>query len=355
MKLSIEREMRIRPSGKVFLLTFILIQLAALNTGENLFYLIGGALFSYLAVGYVVARWSLYRVEIIRDAPYSAYRLDDFTVLLHLQNRKRFFPAISLRIQSGETGAVLYANKLPPGVPVTLRFAESIPKRGLQTLPPVYLSTAFPFGLFMRRVILQDHQIVVVYPRVRPLHKNVLDKLDDSGQMPKITHAFGDEFYAMREYVPGDDLRHISWKVSARMGQLIIRELEPSTSRNVVLVLDTRGVPDTPQREAAFEDAMDLAASLAMSLLDQQYRVAVATPDTQLPLGKGHGHARELLEKLARVNPVPYEKCGDDWFKASGESFDAAKVYLTTDPAMWGQRPYGGHAAVLDPAESLYG
>jgi len=207
----------------------------------------------------------------------------------------------------------------------------------------------------MRRVILQDHQIVVVYPRVRPIYKNVLDKLDDSGQMPRVTHSYGDEFYALREYVPGDDIRHISWKVSARMGQFIIRELEPSTSRNVVIVLDTRGVPDSPQWEASFEDAMDLAASLAMALLDRQYRVALAAPDALLPLGKGHGHARELLEKLARMNAVPYESCGDDWFKASGESFDAAKVYLTTDPEKWGHRPFGVHAAILDPEESLYG
>ena len=54
------------------------------------------------------------------------------------------------------------------------------------------------------------------------------------GETPRLARGESDEYFCMRDYFPGDDLRRIAWKTSARLRKLVVREMEPSTSRNVI-------------------------------------------------------------------------------------------------------------------------
>src|SRR5690606_37344524 len=99
------------------------------------------------------------------------------------------------------------------------------------------------------------------------------------------------------------DLRKIVWRVSARLNHLIVRELEPTTSRNVMICVDTR-YAQVPGFDEHFEDAMDLAASLAVSFLNRQYAVGLLTPHTEVGLGEANAHAIAILDALARVSPL---------------------------------------------------
>jgi uncharacterized protein (DUF58 family) len=202
---------------------------------------------------------------------------------------------------------------------------------------------------------MEDGETILVYPRVYSLSKRITDELDDSGQTPKMSVSAGDEFFLLRDYVPGDDIRHVSWKVSARMGRLIVRELEPSISRMVVLVMDTRGLPKTLDDEENLELAMDLAASLAVTLLGLHYIVGLELPDCSIGLGRGGGQATKILEALAVANVVDESEYGDDWYRSNGNHAEASKVFLATDPARWGVANTQGRSRVLDPRESLHG
>jgi uncharacterized protein (DUF58 family) len=344
----------IRTSGKVFCIIAFLIQLAAANTGENLFYLVGGAILSFLAMSCLLSWLSLLNLSVSRTAPDSVHRLEPFTVWVRLRNSKKFMPSVSLRIQTGLESSYVYVDKLSPGGDVEIRVEELLPKRGIHVLPTLHVTSGFPFGLFSCELKLNDEREVVVYPRVRSLNNNVLDQLENDGRTPKVSIHVGDEFYSLREYAPGDDIRHISWKISARVGKWIIRDLEPSTSRQVMLVMDTRGVPNSKDLEEDFEAAFDLAASLVVALITMHFKVGLVGPDYEVELGKGTIQTRKLMQALARMEAQD-GGIGEEWMHQGGDPTDAARVYLATDPFRWGDRPFGASARVLHPGEVMLG
>ena len=347
---------RVRPSGYSFLIVAILVQLAAWNTGTNLLYMIAGAAESFVLAGFFLGRHTLRGLAPTRTAPAAVHRGDSIPVTIRVENRRRFFPAVSLRIdcpsEFGDSRA--YVAKIPAKKAALIRMRLTFPKRGVHPLPSLSIASAFPLGLFSRTMTIDDAQEVVVYPRIRAVRTAILEQLNGTGETPRLRRGDGDEFFSLREYAPGDDLRKISWRVSARVGHLVIRELEPNTSRNVVIVLDTRFVPDLPDFGDYFEDSIDLAASLALSFINKQYAVSVVTPDARVDLGDGNGHALKILDMLARLFPANPARHADNWFGGVEEARGIGYLVVAPDPGQWG-RPIGGRGArVVNPGEIVH-
>jgi uncharacterized protein (DUF58 family) len=348
--------LRFRTATFVFFGIFLLCEVAAFNTGENMLYLLAAFVLGFPLLAIVVSNAAFRGLELQREAPDAVHRNEPFTVSVRLNNRKRVLPAASLSVAfAGEDAAsAVYLPVIAPRTSATLHMSRIMPRRGVHALPDLRLSSAFPMGLIERSLLRADGLEVVVYPRVHRLDRAALEHLDDSGNRPRPTFATGDEFYALREYVPGDDIRLICWRVSARLGELIVRELEPGSARSIAIVLDARGVPGTLEAEERFELAIELAASLAVAFLDRQYSVALITPQGSAPLSQGEGHVLRVLNLLAHVSPVAYESLGDDWFLATGDLAGATRICVATDSARWGGPGLGGGVRVLDPEELLH-
>jgi uncharacterized protein (DUF58 family) len=347
---------RIQITALAFLMTFLLVELAGFNTGENLLYLLAAVTLALLLLGVALSFANLRGLQVVRHAPDSVHRDDPFHITITITNRKRFLPSFSfvLAFQREEWRPAAHVSTIPARSSVTLRVGRAMRRRGLHPLPPVVLKSGFPMGFFRRELIVDDGQEILVFPRIYRIQRSVLDRLDDSGNRPRPTLTPGDEFFALREYVPGDDIRHICWRVSARLGELIVRELEPGSVRSVAILLDTRGVPHSLEHEEQSERAIDLAASLSVAFLDRQYSVALITPEDSVPLGQGESHVLRVLRLLARVRPAEYAETGDDWARLSGDLSAAAKVYIATDPSQWGGHSLDGSVRVLDPQELLH-
>lgn len=350
-----QRRVILTKIGRVFLLFILLLLLAAFNTGENLFYLVTSGVISFLWVGWWATRKGAQRLTLDRSVPEAVHRDEAFGSILRLKNQHRFWPAIGISLTSSAWEDPLWLNSVPAGAIVEFRAYERMLKRGRHPLPPVRVETTFPFGLIQRSMTVDDGKTILVYPRVYSLSKKAMDDLDDSGRTPEVSFNDGDEFFSMRDYVPGDDIRYVSWKISARMGRLIIRELEPSISRMVVVVLDTRGLPETPEHEEKFEMAVDLAASLAVTLLSSNYVVGLELPDMCVHLGRGRGQATKILETLAVLDAVDESEYNDDWYTPKVNHAEASKIFLAGDPNRWGVAIQQGRARVLDPGEALHG
>ena len=230
---------------------------------------------------------------------------------------------------------------------------ESFPKRGVYRLPPLAVISRFPFGMFERRRRFIDHIEVVVYPRVQALRTTAIERLPGGRVAPRVPTGEGDEFFCLREYVRGDDLRRIAWRASARLGSLVVKEMTHAMARFAVFVLDTHQPEDLDHFEQRFEDAVELVASLAVTLLNQEFTVAVATPGHCLREGKGKAHVIKVLDVLARVQPSIYPDERDVEAFAMERGPEARLVFVSPDPRRWGQRtPFGG-STYLDAREVL--
>jgi len=350
---------RLRPAGWVLLIALVLVLLAAWNTGTNLLYIVVGGLCSFLLISFVLAGWSLLRVRASREAPDAVHRGEPFSVTLRLENRKTLVPAMSIRVEhrapvghNGAKGFGGYIVKIPPRRAALVRLSERFDRRGVHPLPALDLVSAFPFGLFERRRRARDGHEVVVYPRVRAVRPGALQQLSGAGAAPTFVRGHGDEFFSLRDYIPGDDVRQVAWRVSAHRGALTVREFARQTSRSIVFVLDTHRRTDLEGFDDAFEDAVELVASLAVTFLNQQYTVSIVTPGRRLPEGEGNTHRRKALDMLARVEPADgVSEGGYGWFSPGAESGRASYVFVSPDPRDWGRVSHAGRTRVIDPRE----
>ena len=349
-----KRKVRIRSTGWGFIIILVPILLAAWNTGANLLYIVVGGLISFVFLSIVFAFYALRDVEIRRSAPKAAYRHRPFPVHLRIENHRRWLSILSVRVErSNLAGAALgYVLKIPAGHAARLAVEEVVSKRGVYALEPYRLVTGFPFGLFETSITFHDDSEIMVYPRVFPVRANALERIPAASQAAIQPSDDGDEFFALREYVVGDDLRRIVWRISARMGKWIVRELARYNSRLVILALDTTYEPTVDGFQEGFEDAVELTASIAVMLLRRRYEVSIITPEGFLPGGDGKGHEIRVLRMLAQVNPsegaAPFGEKLD-----SLDRVDSTVFHLSPDPAKWGS--HHGHGRILDPRELVHG
>lgn len=352
-----KRLWRIRIPGWTFLFFWLLTQMAALNTGINLLYIMSGAMVAMAGLSIAGAFLTLRKISVRRDAPNAVYRHQPFRVHLRIENRKRILPVWGLRIEHADNPGRLagYVMHIPAHRAAMLSIEQVFPKRGVYPLPPLRLSTTFPFGFLLRACIFSDDQEIVVYPRVRPVRTHAVEQSPGARYAPRNPTGEGDEFFALRDYIPGDDVRRIAWRVSARRGAWVVRELTRDNSRTVIFLLDSsRPAQPSEDFEEHFEDAVELVASLGATLLSRQYIVGLEAPGHSVEHGEGPSQQKRLLEALARIQPATADEAVLFAQRArSIEHLRATIICVSPDPARWGRRD-GGLLRVLDPREVLH-
>jgi len=339
----------------VFVVMTLVVLLAAWNSGMNLLYLLVAGLFTFVVLSVFFSSRNLRGLTVVCEAPTAVHRGESVGIIVRVENHKPVLPAISLHIELAEAPgrSVGYLVKLPARRAGVVRISALFPKRGVFPPPPVDLVTTFPFGLIETRLRIHEGGDVVVYPRVRAVRPAALDAARGSGDVPRLTRGMGDEFFGLRGYVPGDDLRHIAWRISARKDELVVKDMAHETSRYVLFVFDARARLGMPDFEERFEEAIELVASLGTTLLQRQFRVGLLTAGLHLPEDEGKAQATRLLDALARLEPEP-ETMLDPFSRVAliEETHRVIHIYVSPDPAQWGTRI--GAAHVMRPAEVVH-
>jgi uncharacterized protein (DUF58 family) len=196
--------------------------------------------------------------------------------------------------------------ELGAGESVEHHYSVTAWRRGVYPLGPLVVRWGDPFGLTQREAQLAEPFELLVHPRVEPLTDRPLTRMwEDPPMRPPISKPWpsGAEFYGMRPYVPGDDVRKIVWRAYARTRELLVREAEQGISDKVVILLDnderfhSRGVISD-----SFETAVRAAASIGTHHLDQGYVVTLDTNSGRKLTALRAGPARTLmLDEMARA------------------------------------------------------
>lgn len=176
-------------------------------------------------------------------------------------------------------------------------------RRGRFEVGPLRATLHDPFGFatLTRRVLPAEE--VIVYPRVHdivaPPEISGLDLDRDHPRVRARVEPSG-EFMTLRDYAPGDDLRHVHWRSTARRGHLMVRQNETRRRAPVLLLLDVRA---RSHDRVSFERAVEACASIATAL-DRAGRPFEVVWSTGTIIGApGRRHLATVMDELAIVQP----------------------------------------------------
>ncbi|MBI4660938.1 MAG: DUF58 domain-containing protein [Verrucomicrobia bacterium] len=186
---------------------------------------------------------------------------------------------------------------------------EVIPlRRGLLRFTGATVARPNAFGLFRAFARVSAPGKVLVLPKRYPLPALALPgarKYQQGGVALASAIGQSDEFVALRDYRPGDPMRHIHWRSWARAGRPIVREFQDEFFVRHALILDTFA---GTEKGAAFEEAVSVAASFACSLDTQESLLDLMFVGPQaihFTVGRGVSHVEQALEILASVRACP--------------------------------------------------
>jgi uncharacterized protein (DUF58 family) len=309
------RRLRVLRPGGFLILGTLVLGLATLNTGNNLLYLLLGALLGTIALSGWLSEQALQHVAVHRSIPRGLTAGGSAHIIYTVSCRRKRQPGygLLLRERTGR-GALLdgsddeapaaiggaYLPVLEPDAAARCAAAVHARRRGVVQLAAVELSTSFPFGLFSKGRDLHAPGTLVIWPRTdRPVRPPRLGGSRGSRQSAGGSAAAGaerGEFRGLREYRTGDDPRDIHWRSTARRGELITREYDRDTADEYWIVLDTCA-PDA----AAGEAAVEIAATLVAGAAARGDRVGLAAGAVQIEPGPAAARVDRALDALAAV------------------------------------------------------
>ncbi|ULA69038.1 MAG: DUF58 domain-containing protein [Nitrospira sp.] len=340
-RLSQHRAIRVTTEGVRFLLLTLAVGVAAVNTGNNLFYLLLAMMLSLIVLSGLLSEQCVRRLEFHRHLPDTLFVNQPATATLWIANRKSHIPSVSLRLldvvagQDHDRG--IHLTHLAPGASTLRSYPLLIRRRGRYQLDGIRVVTPFPFGLFQKKAFYPQEASVIVCPELVPLPPMLIQEMNAIGRDHALARRGpGNSLYNLREFRPGDDSRAIHWMTTARTAKLMLKETEAEDQRTLTLAVFTIA----PDEEAeTFERALSIAASLTDQFLNNGVRLRLLLGDQQELLADGNETPLHLFHALALCERRPVAErvnVQSALVQALAGSQDGPTLLLSpwTDPAL---------------------
>ncbi|MGC2258311.1 MAG: DUF58 domain-containing protein [Candidatus Sulfotelmatobacter sp.] len=329
-------------AGVVYVLVTLVIGIAALNTGNNLLYIVVAAMLAAILVSGVVSALVLRGLQLDVRLPEHVFAGRPVVGSIALRNVGRALPSFSIRVvparkqtkvrkewrwepttfvfplnrspqnqwvrlrdwsvrrvevaadPPGIFEGMVYFPYLPPKAELTADLELCFERRGRYCESSFGVATRFPFAFLTKTKHVALQREILVYPRIDAPSElfEILPRV--RGEWESFVRGRGSDLYCIREYLPEDSARHVDWKATAKSGSLKVREFSREDERKLCIVFDNPGVGVIS--EAAYERAVNLAASLAWHFSSQDAEVSF--------LVAGQERVVEIDEFLARLAVV---------------------------------------------------
>lgn len=289
----------------IFLLLFVAIALAGFNSGNNLLYLISGIMLSTIVISIGVGRLNLAGVTIERRIPTYIFANQSFHVVLEVTNRKKRMNSYGITVRGGsKRQQTIFIPLLKRNAKLTHVIEDSFDRRGLHVFTPITIGSQFPWGLFnLGKKVAKKHD-VIVYPPIYEVSTVINGSSRIRDEFPQFVKGPGSGLYGVREYRHGEDISNISWKLSAKMDKLIVRETEAEEKRRVCVMFDNFLQGSTEEDLQRFENSVSAAASLVWYLWRNGYLLKLVTRDQVIGYGAGSFQIHKMLLVLANIAPT---------------------------------------------------
>ena len=297
-----KRNLRFTRLGRWYTALTVGIGLAAINTGNNLLFLVLGLLLASIVVSGILSEQSLRALRLERRLPSAATVGQPALVGIFVRNQKPRAPSFSLELREkgGDIEGRGFLVVLAAGQSAEIAYRLTPLRRGRHRFAQLEVATKAPFGLFEKSRPIDAPAELIVFPRrVEPLLL-ISRHLAREGERPQDRAGQGLEVHSLRDHRTGEDARTIHWKSTARAGKLIGVDREQEQRKRVCVVLDHRTLSG-----AALDASVEQAAALVERELDSGSEVGLALCGSGLPPGSGEVHLHRALTLLALVEPAP--------------------------------------------------
>jgi len=273
-----------------------------------------------LAVGFILGRSSY---GVLLDLARTRVAVGDSAVgsiAVSNTSARPLLPA-ALELPVGAATAVFHLPRMKPGQVHEDLFTIPTGRRAVIVVGPVRSVRADPLHLLRRQVLWTEPEDLYVHPKTVALGGSAAGFIRDLEGMPTTDLSSADvSFHALRDYVPGDDRRHIHWKTTARTNKLMVRQFEETRRAHLVISLSTNA--DEYASEQEFELAISAAASIGLQAIREQRDLDVLTQTGPLRCETG----RNLLDDMTRIEGAPRRKTAVDLARTLADTVPNASV-----------------------------
>lgn len=248
------RRLRFTREGRWFVGVTFAIGVGAINTQNNLLYLLLSLLVSMILLSGFLSEAMLRRLEVTRGVPPTLYARRRTPIEIRVRNHKRF-PSYAVEvedlIEGHHTMRRCFYLKVSAGREQATTYPFVFPKRGGYRFRGFEVRTKFPFGLFAKSFVVESPHEVVAYPEpaAGEAPHVVRRGMEESPRTWQV--GTGSERLDPRRFVPGDDPRLIRWRLTAKAGQILVSDRAADEARHIRIRIDNAWDGPPPDGAAA--------------------------------------------------------------------------------------------------------
>ena len=298
------RRLKFTREGKFFVGITLGVGFAAINTANNLLYLLLGMLLALIVVSGIMSELSLRDLTVVRRLPMRAQVGRAHLVEIEVFNHKSRVPSYAIEVEDLRFGQPAdkrcFFLKISPKSAQVAAYRRTPTKRGRDVHVGFRIATRFPFGLFEKSREVPAAGDLIIYPAVDPVQLPPSPPGRSSGQDGVIGRGHGEDFLGLKIMREGEDPRDIHWRKTAAVGQAVMRERAREARPDVTLPLDVlRPATAAEEWDTGFERRIRDVASRAVAHLKRGDSVTITTNAAGLARADRSVGADPVLRYLA--------------------------------------------------------
>ena len=244
---------KIKKSGFLFIILTIFLGFAAINTGNNLIYLITSTLLGFMGISGFFGKQNIYNLNVKLEFPEEVFANREFPLKIIIKNNRKFLPAFLIKLKISNQYVLFpfinvndHCTKI---IHVKFKF------RGINEIKNIQISSTFPYNFFIRFNYIKEDYKKLVYPE--PKKYTVFDEILSKDRKSDLTYnspylkGFDGELIHLREYNENDPVKLIHWKSSAKTDKLMVKEVSSEIRKSLIIDFDKMIISDLEKKLSA--------------------------------------------------------------------------------------------------------
>lgn len=290
---------RLRTAGTVYTLLTIVLGVVAVNSGNNLLYLLTALLLGYMLASGVAGRRNVMGARAALELPDEIYAGIPFEASIRIENPRSaplHMIEAAVRLEEGEGAAPrAFFGVVPPRGASSRGVVLTLPRRGTVRMA-LEVSSVFPFDFFTRFAWDRSWMAALAFPTPAPdAPVAAVGEAEEQGEASSAGSSRSDDASdaaGVRPYQTGDPVNRVHWKITARTGKLSTRLLEGEAP--VGLVIDLDGLV-----RDGLEHGLSAAAGRILQAERESAPIGMMDRGTLFPPAAGRQNRLALLRRLA--------------------------------------------------------